>query len=100
MLPRLEWLARSIAVTHRSTMRGGVRTPPLAFHGAKDFLPVDLMRNFMLQVINNDMPVKMLIFQDAHHGFGRNAATSTVPFELYDAQEQILWFRQYWGTEQ
>ena len=72
-----------------------VRTPLLAFHGTKDFLPVDLMRNFMLQVSNNDVPAKMLIFQDADHGFGRTAATLAAPYELYGAQEQILWFRQY-----
>jgi len=77
-----------------------VRKPLLAFHGTKDFLPVDLMRNFMLQVINNGVPAKMLIFQDADHGFGRTTATLAVPYELYGAQEQILWFREYLGKRQ
>jgi len=58
------------------------------------------MRNFMLQVINNGVPAKMLIFQDADHGFGRTTATLAVPYELYGAQEQILWFREYLGKRQ
>ncbi len=67
-----------------------VRTPLLAFHGTKDFLPVTLMENFMLQVINNKVPARLLKFQDAPHGFG-----GIPPYELYGAQEQLIWFRTY-----
>lgn len=67
-----------------------VRTPLLAFHGTADFLPVTLMENFMLEVINNEVPAKLLKFQDAPHGFG-----GIPPYELYGAQEQLIWFRTY-----
>jgi dipeptidyl aminopeptidase/acylaminoacyl peptidase len=69
---------------------GRIRTPLLAFHGTKDFLPVTVMENFMLQVINNKAPAKLLKFQEAPHGF-----SSIPPYELYGAQEQISWFRTY-----
>jgi dipeptidyl aminopeptidase/acylaminoacyl peptidase len=69
---------------------GRIRTPLLAFHGTADFLPVTVMENFMLQVINNKVPAKLLKFEQAPHGFSR-----IPPYELYGAQEQILWFRTY-----
>jgi dipeptidyl aminopeptidase/acylaminoacyl peptidase len=67
-----------------------VRTPLLAFHGTADFLPVTLMENFMLQVINNKVPAKLLKFEQAPHGF-----IAIPPYELYGAQEQLIWFRTY-----
>ncbi|NTU86279.1 MAG: prolyl oligopeptidase family serine peptidase, partial [Chloroflexales bacterium] len=67
-----------------------VRTPLLAFHGTADFLPVTLMENFMLQVINNKVPARLLKFEQAPHGF-----QAIPPYELYGAQEQIIWFRSY-----
>ncbi|NTU81608.1 MAG: prolyl oligopeptidase family serine peptidase [Chloroflexales bacterium] len=79
---------------------GRIRTPLLAFHGTKDFLPVTVMENFMLQVINNQVPAKLLKFQEAGHGFGMSPGAPTPPqlhgpYELYGAQEQIIWFRTY-----
>jgi dipeptidyl aminopeptidase/acylaminoacyl peptidase len=75
---------------------GRVRTPLLAFHGTDDFLPITVMQNFMLQVINNRVPAKMLKFQDADHGFLRRTPSAlSKAYELYGAQEQILWFRTY-----
>lgn len=74
-----------------------VRTPVLAFHGTKDFLPLDVMRNFMLQVVNNKVPAKMLIYQGAGHNFSSTPPKLAEPYALYGAQEQILWFRKYLG---
>jgi dipeptidyl aminopeptidase/acylaminoacyl peptidase len=74
-----------------------VRTPVLAFHGTQDFLPLDVMRNFMLQVVSNKVPAKMLIFQGAGHNFSNTPAKLAEPYALYGAQEQILWFRKYLG---
>ncbi|NWF81810.1 MAG: prolyl oligopeptidase family serine peptidase [Chloroflexi bacterium] len=79
---------------------GRIRTPLLAFHGTNDFLPVTVMENFMLQVINNQVPARLLKFQAAGHGFGANPAAPTppqlnAPYERYGAQEQIIWFRTY-----
>jgi dipeptidyl aminopeptidase/acylaminoacyl peptidase len=77
---------------------GNVRTPLLAFHGTKDFLPVAVMENFMSQVIATGTPAKLLKFQDAVHGFSNmSPATLADAYEYYGAQEQILWFRQYLG---
>lgn len=70
-----------------------VRTPLLAFHGTDDFLPITVMENFMLQVINNKVPAKMLKFQDTGHGF--TAHKFEKEYELYGAQEQLIWFRTY-----
>jgi dipeptidyl aminopeptidase/acylaminoacyl peptidase len=75
-----------------------VRTPLLAFHGTKDYIPITVMENFMLQVINNGVPAKLLKFQDAGHGFLRTTPPElSSAYELYGAQEQILWFRQHLG---
>jgi dienelactone hydrolase len=68
-----------------------IRTPLLAFHGTNDFLPLTVMENMMLQVINNGVPAKMLKFQDADHGFLRSTPPElSKAYELYGAQEQIL----------
>lgn len=73
-----------------------VRTPLLAFHGTDDFLPVTIMENFMLQVINNKVPAKLLKFRSAEHSFFNQTPRSLTPlYELYGAQEQLLWFRTY-----
>ncbi|MCS6881222.1 MAG: prolyl oligopeptidase family serine peptidase [Oscillochloridaceae bacterium] len=72
-----------------------VRTPLLAFHGTKDFLPVAVMENFMSQVIATGTPARLLKFQDAYHNFGGTDLTDT--YELYGVQEQVLWFRRYLG---
>jgi dipeptidyl aminopeptidase/acylaminoacyl peptidase len=75
---------------------GRVRTPLLAFHGTRDFLPVTVMENYMLQVINNKVPAKLLKFQDADHGFLRSTPPElSKAYELYGAQEQLIWFRTH-----
>ncbi|NTU78413.1 MAG: prolyl oligopeptidase family serine peptidase [Chloroflexales bacterium] len=74
---------------------GRIRTPLLAFHGTDDFLPVTVMQNYMLQVINNKVPAKLLKFQGAGHGFLSVPPELSATYELYGAQEQIIWFRTY-----
>jgi dipeptidyl aminopeptidase/acylaminoacyl peptidase len=66
-----------------------IRSPLLTFHGTFDFLPIALNQNLHHQVVNNGVPAKMLRFVDEGHGL------SSVNHQLYAAQEQILWFRQY-----
>lgn len=72
-----------------------VRTPLLAFHGTNDFLPVTVMENYMLQIINNKVPAKLLKFTGTGHGFPVTAGALEKPYELYGAQEQLIWFRTY-----
>ncbi|NTU78412.1 MAG: prolyl oligopeptidase family serine peptidase [Chloroflexales bacterium] len=78
---------------------GRVRTPLLAFHGTDDFLPVTVMENYMLQVINNQVPARLLKFQGAGHGVNVNGdgviGRYAADYEVYGAQEQITWFRTY-----
>ena len=77
---------------------GRVRTPLLAFHGTKDFLPVAGMENFMSQVIATGTPAKLLKFQDGLHGFANISPPAlSDAYEFYGAQEQLLWFRKYLG---
>jgi dipeptidyl aminopeptidase/acylaminoacyl peptidase len=73
-----------------------VRTPLLTFHGTNDFLPLTAMENFHVQVVNNRVPAKMLKFESADHGFLRGTPRQlSMAYELYGAQEQIIWFRTY-----
>lgn len=74
-----------------------IRTPLLAFHGTNDFLPVDVMLNLMLKVIGNGADAKMLIFQGSGHSFASAPAKLKDAYELYGAQQQILWFREHLG---
>jgi dipeptidyl aminopeptidase/acylaminoacyl peptidase len=77
-----------------------VQTPLLAFHGTKDFLPIAVMENFMLQITDNGVPTKLFKFQDGTHGFANlSPKTLSDAYELYGAQEQLLWFRKYLGVE-
>jgi len=69
-------------------------TPLLTFHGTNDFLPITQNENMHLQLVNRNLPAKMLEFAGAGHGLVRNGQLDA-PYELYAAQEQILWFRQY-----
>jgi dipeptidyl aminopeptidase/acylaminoacyl peptidase len=73
---------------------GRITTPLLTFHGTNDFLPVTQNENMHLQLVNRNVPAKMLEFAGAGHGLVRNGELSTA-YQLYAAQEQILWFRQY-----
>jgi dipeptidyl aminopeptidase/acylaminoacyl peptidase len=66
-----------------------IRSPLLTFHGTRDFLPIVLNQNLHHQVVNNGVPAKMLRFVGEGHGLG------SPNNQLYAAQEQILWFRQY-----
>jgi dipeptidyl aminopeptidase/acylaminoacyl peptidase len=80
-------------------------TPLLTFHGTEDFLPIALNENFHLQQVNNNVSGKMLKFIRAGHGinnivpFTQEEAeqAEVVPqrYELYGAQEQLIWFRTY-----
>jgi hypothetical protein len=55
--------------------------------------------NPTVEVINNEVPAKMLRFQDADHGFLRGTPPDlSKAYELYSAQEQIIWFRTYLGN--
>jgi dipeptidyl aminopeptidase/acylaminoacyl peptidase len=75
---------------------GKVRTPLLAFHGTKDFLPVAVMESYMYQVIGTGTPAKLIKFQDAVHGFiSTSPPELSAAYEFYGAQEQLLWFRTY-----
>ena len=47
-----------------------------------------------LQLVNRNLPAKMLEFAGAGHGLVRNGEIDQA-YEHYAAQEQILWFRQY-----
>ena len=66
----------------------------LTFHGTNDFLPITQNENMHLQLVNRNLPAKMLEFAGAGHGLVRNGQIDQT-YELYAAQEQILWFRQY-----
>lgn len=77
---------------------GQARTPLLSFHGELDFLPVTQMENFHLQLVNNEVPAKLLKFVGVGHGFGATVEgwEDLYPaYEIYGAQEQILWFQSY-----
>jgi dipeptidyl aminopeptidase/acylaminoacyl peptidase len=71
-----------------------ITTPLLTFHGTNDFLPITQNENMHLQLVNRNLPAKMLKFVGAGHGLVRNGEIDQT-YELYAAQEQILWFLQY-----
>ena len=73
---------------------GKITTPLLTFHGTNDYLPITQNENMHLQLVNRNLPAKMLEFAGAGHGLVRNGEIDQA-YELYAAQEQILWFRQY-----
>ncbi len=75
-----------------------VQTPLLAFHGTADFLPIAVMENFMSLVLNTGTPAKLFKFKDGVHGFANLTPKELSDnYELYGAQEQLLWFREYLG---
>ncbi|HEU5102005.1 MAG TPA: prolyl oligopeptidase family serine peptidase [Roseiflexaceae bacterium] len=73
---------------------GRISTPLLTFHGTNDFLPITQNENMHLQLVNRNVPAKMLEFVGAGHGLVRDGSISSA-YELYAAQEQILWFREH-----
>jgi hypothetical protein len=82
---------------------GRVKAAVLSFHGTRDFLPITLNENIHLQLMNRNVPAKMLKFVLAGHGLvsvapdpeGGDVRLLPRKYEAYAAQEQILWFRQY-----
>jgi len=66
-----------------------VRRPLLLFHGAVDFLPVGITRNFHDQVGLNGAPVELYVFAREGHGLAQPNS------QFVAGQQQILWFRQY-----
>lgn len=69
---------------------GNVRnTATLIFHGTDDFLPINIAESYHDALEQTGSPVRMVQFVDEGHGLG-NADN-----QLYAAQEQISWFRQY-----
>jgi dipeptidyl aminopeptidase/acylaminoacyl peptidase len=63
----------------------------LTFHGTEDYLPIVQNENLHLQLVNRELPARMLRFLGEGHGLGDGAN------QLYAAQEQISWFREYLG---
>ncbi|UZR27988.1 alpha/beta hydrolase family protein [Methylococcus mesophilus] len=70
-----------------------VVTPTLVFHGSQDFLPVGIAANFYAGISGRGTPARMVEFNGEGHGIHepKNA--------LYQAQEQIAWFRYYLGQD-
>ncbi|MGC9457166.1 MAG: prolyl oligopeptidase family serine peptidase [Halothiobacillaceae bacterium] len=69
-----------------------VQTPTLIFHGAQDFLPVGITENWFQELRDNGVAVRMLRFEEEHHGLTHNAN------QIYAAQEQVRWFRKWLGN--
>ncbi len=67
-----------------------VTTPTLIFHGTDDFLPVNIAETYYAILEAAGTPVRMLKFVDEGHGL-----TQFADNQIYAAQEQIAWFRQY-----
>jgi poly(3-hydroxybutyrate) depolymerase len=70
---------------------GAIDAAVLTFHGTEDYLPIVQNENLHLQLVNRDLPARMLRFLGEGHGLGDGAN------QLYGAQEQISWFREYLG---
>ncbi|NOK63074.1 MAG: S9 family peptidase [Chloroflexi bacterium AL-W] len=63
--------------------------PVLTFHGTADFLPITLNENLHQQLVDQEVPARMIRFIGEGHGLG------TPSSQLYAAQEQLDWFRTY-----
>ena len=66
-----------------------IRTPLLIFKGTNDFLPITQDENLLKLVQDRKTPARMVKFEGEGHGLGEEEN------QLYAAQEQISWFRQY-----
>lgn len=64
-------------------------TATLIFHGTDDFLAINIAETYHEVIRQTGSPVLMLRYQDEGHGLGERAS------QLYAAQAQIAWFRQY-----
>ncbi|MEW6038211.1 MAG: prolyl oligopeptidase family serine peptidase [Pseudomonadota bacterium] len=70
-----------------------VVTPTLVFHGSEDFLPVGIAANFYAGISGRGTPARMVEFNGEGHGIHEPKN------EVYQAQEQIAWFRYYLGQD-
>lgn len=70
-----------------------VVTPTLVFHGSQDFLPVGIAANFYAGISGQGTPARMVEFNGEGHGIHEPKNV------LYQAQEQIAWFRYYLGQD-
>jgi dipeptidyl aminopeptidase/acylaminoacyl peptidase len=64
-------------------------TPTLVFEGTDDFLPVNISVNFYSIIAQQGTPARMVQFDGEKH------AQKIAKNVLYQAQEQINWFRTY-----
>jgi dipeptidyl aminopeptidase/acylaminoacyl peptidase len=71
-----------------------IKAAVLSFHGTYDFLPETLVRNAHHQLVLRDAPARMISFVGAGHGIS-SASPVGRAYQLYAAQEQIHWFRDY-----
>ncbi|MEM8530894.1 MAG: prolyl oligopeptidase family serine peptidase [Chloroflexota bacterium] len=63
--------------------------PVLTFHGTDDFLPITLNANLHQQLVDQEVPARMIRFIGEGHGLANPAS------QVYAAQEQLAWFRTY-----
>jgi dipeptidyl aminopeptidase/acylaminoacyl peptidase len=66
-----------------------IRTPTLLFHGAEDFLQIDVARNFHDVIELADIPVMLYEFEGVGHSLYGSG------YQPLAAQLQIEFFRQY-----
>ncbi len=66
-----------------------IQTPTLIFHGEFDFLPLSIVKSFHESLEAQDVPVRMLVFEQEGHGL------ASLENQQLAAQEQITWFRRY-----
>ncbi|MBE9139363.1 S9 family peptidase [Nodosilinea sp. LEGE 07088] len=66
-----------------------IRTPMLLFHGAEDFLQIDVARNFHDVIDMNGVPVTLYEFEGVGHSLYGSG------YQPLAAQLQIEFFRQY-----
>jgi dipeptidyl aminopeptidase/acylaminoacyl peptidase len=66
-----------------------IKTPMLTFQGTEDFLPITLGENVHNLIWNRGVAAKMVKFVGDGHGLSRD------DYQIYAAQEQVIWFRTY-----
>ncbi|MGF1568146.1 MAG: prolyl oligopeptidase family serine peptidase [Nodosilinea sp.] len=66
-----------------------IRTPTMMFHGADDFLQIDVARNFHDVVAASEVPITLYEFE----GIGHSLSDPT--YQRIAAQLQVEFFRQY-----
>jgi dienelactone hydrolase len=68
-----------------------IRTPTMLFHGAEDFLQIDVARNFHDAIESSGIPVTLYKFEGTGHSL------TDPEFQRIAAQLQVQFFRQYLG---